>query len=192
MQQQVRKQAGGASPPKGPSLQPIGDQDLPPAMREMEADAGFQRRVWAVERVAWVGLALMAVAGLSGLLGRGGPLSDARAETADGALRIRYERVQRLLAPAAFQIEAPRTPPGGVLELHLGQDMLENWQLDAAFPPPAASRGETGGLVLEFPVASEGAPVMVLRATAERLGLLTATVRAGSGPPVRLRVLVWP
>lgn len=161
-------------------------------MQEMEADAGLQRRVWAVERVAWIGLALMAVAGLSGLLGRGGPLSDARAETADGALGIRYERIQRLLAPGVFQIEAPRAPPGGVLALHLGQDMLENWQLQSVFPPPATSRGETGGLVLGFPIASEGAPVMVLRATAERLGVLTATVRAGSGPPVRLNVLVWP
>lgn len=145
-----------------------------------------------MERAAWIGLGLLAGASLLGVLGRGGPLSDAEVETADSALRIHYERVQRLLAPGAFRIEAPRAPPGGTVELRLGRDLLDGWRLEGTVPSPAASRGETGALVLSFPVASDAAPVVVLQVTAERMGMVTATLAAGSGPPARLRVLVWP
>lgn len=165
---------------------------LPPSVQEMERAAGFQRRVWAVERAAWLGLALVVGAGLLGALGRGGPLSDAEATTPDGALRIRYERVQRLLASTIIQVEALRPPPGGTLELRLGQDILDGWQLQDMTPPPAASRGEAGALVLGFAVAAGGAPVVVLVARPNRMGLATVTVSAGGGPAARLRVLVWP
>jgi hypothetical protein len=176
--------SGAAAPKPDPA-------GLPPEMRRMEAQAAFQRRAWAWERVSWAALALIVAAGLLGLLGRQGWLSDAAAETADGVLRIRYQRMQRLLAPTDLEVEVLETRPDGFVDLRLGRDLLEDWQVQSITPSPAASRGESGTLVLRFPVAAGPAPVARLRLEPTRIGPREATVGAG-GAPARLRVLVWP
>lgn len=165
---------------------------LPPAIRRMEAEMVHQRRAWAVERLAWFALAAVVAAGLLGALGRGGWLSDTRAVAADGALGFRYQRVQRLLAESDIEVTALARPVGGALELRLGRDLLDGWQVRTVLPPPAASRGEAGSLVLRFPVGASPAPVVVLRLEPRRAGLRAMTIGAADGPPARLRVLVWP
>ena len=166
---------------------------LPPAMQEMEADLPFQRRVWIGERVAWVCLALLSVAGLLGVLGRGGPFSEAEVVTPDGALRIRYERFQRMLAPATFRIElGPRPPAGETVELRIGTDVLEIWRLVSMMPSPASSRGVAGGLILAFPVSAGAGQVLAVETVAERAGVVQASIGTLSGPPARMRMVIWP
>ena len=85
-----------------------------------------QRRAWATERLAWAALAALVAAGLLGAFGRGGWLSDARATTEDGALSVRYQRVQRLLAQSTIEVAALSPPADGTLELRLGRDLLDH------------------------------------------------------------------
>jgi len=158
----------------------------------MEAAMGFQRRAWAAERFALLALGLLVAAGLLGALGRGGWLSETETQTADGSLRLRYQRVQRLLTSSSVEVSALARPADGVVELRLGRELLEGWQIRTVLPPPAASRGEAGTLVLRFPAGDAPAPVAILEVEPERAGLRTITVGAGDGPPARLRVLVWP
>jgi hypothetical protein len=161
-------------------------------MRRMEAAMGFQRRAWMAERLAWVALGLLVAAGLLGALGRGGWLSEAQAVTADGSLRLRYQRVQRLLTSSSVEVSALARPADGVVDLKLGREVLEGWQIRAVLPPPAASVGGAGTLALRFPAGDAPAPVAILEVEPRRAGLRTITVGAGDGPPTRLRVLVWP
>ena len=166
---------------------------LPPAMREMEAHLPFQRRVWNGERAAWVALALLSLTGLLGVLGRGGPFSEAEVVTPDGALRIRYERFQRMLAPATFRIElGPRPPADGTVEVRFGTDVLEGWRFEGMVPQPASSRGVPGGLTLTLPVSSGAGQVLAVQTVAERAGIVRASIGSSAGPPVPLRVMVWP
>jgi hypothetical protein len=158
----------------------------------MEAAMGFQRRAWRTERLAWVALGLLVAAGLLGALGGGGWLSEAQAVTADGSLQIRYQRVQRLLTSSSVEVSALARPADGVVELRLGRELLEGWQIRTVLPPPAASRGEAGTLVLRFPAGDAPAPVAILEVEPERAGLRAITVGAGAGPLARLRVMVWP
>lgn len=166
--------------------------DFPPAIRRMEAHMAHQRRAWTVERLAWAALALLMAAGLLGALGRGGWLSDSRIVTADGLLHLRYQRVQRLLAPSNIEVTALARPADGVLDLRLGRDLLDDWQVRTVLPPPAASHGESGTLLLRFSVGAVPAPIVVLELEPRRAGLRTIAIGAGDGPPARLRVLVWP
>lgn len=172
---------------------PAGPASLPPAMRQMEADVPFQRRVWIGERVAWVGLALLSLAGLLGVLGRGGPFSEAEVVTPDGALRIRYERFQRMLAPATFRIQlGPRPPAGEVVEVRFGTDVLEGWRLVGLMPSPASSRGVPGGLAFSLPVSVGAGQVLSVETVAERAGIVQGSIGTLSGPPARMRMMVWP
>lgn len=178
--------------PEEPPI-PTGAAPLPPAMRQMEADIPFQRRVWTAERVAWVGLALLSLAGLLGVLGRGGPFSEAEVVTPDGALRIRYERFQRMLAPATFRIElGPRPPVGETVEVQFGADVLEGWRLVGLMPSPASSRGVPGGLAFSLPVSAGAGQVLAVETVAERAGIVQASIGTLSGPPARMRAMVWP
>ena len=52
---------------------------------EISPDLNFQRRSWAMQRFAWVVLALFILAALLGLFGPG-PLSQTRAEQQDSPL----------------------------------------------------------------------------------------------------------
>lgn len=169
-----------------------GPAGFPPAMRRMEAAMGYQRRAWAVERLAWFVLALLVAAGLLGGFGRGGWLSEGRIGTADGLLEFRYQRVQRLLTSSDLEIVAPVRPADGALDVRLGRDLLDDWQIRTVLPPPAASRGEAGTLLLRFAAGDGPAPVAALEVEPKRAGLRTITIGAGDGPPARLRVLVWP
>lgn len=166
--------------------------DAPPAIHRMERQMGYQRRAWAIERLAWAALVLLVAAGLLGVLGRGGWLSDSQTVTADGLLRLRYQRVQRLLAPCNIEVTALARPADDALDLRLGRDLLEHWRVRTVLPPPAASRGEAGTLLLRFPAGSAPAPVVVLEVEPKRAGLRTVTIGAGDGPLASLRVLVWP
>ncbi|MFC7541248.1 hypothetical protein ACFQU2_19765 [Siccirubricoccus deserti] len=87
--------------------------DLPHAMRRMEADLPFQHRSWQVERLSWAMLLVLVAAGLLGIFGGSGPLVAATALTPDEAIRLRYERVQRLLLRTTLLVELPRARPDG-------------------------------------------------------------------------------
>ena len=62
-------------------------------------DMRFQHRSWALERAGWLVLALIAIAGLTGVFGNG-PASWAHASA--GSLAVSYERFQRATRTSAF------------------------------------------------------------------------------------------
>lgn len=174
--------------------------EAPPELRRIEEEMPFQRRAWRVERIGWAVMALFVLAALLGATGRGGPLAQAEATTPDGALRIRYERIQRFNAPSTLHIEARRAPADGVLELRLDHDLLRHWRLEASVPAVAAAGAaepeESLRLRFAAPPAGGGpaaAPVVALHVTPEAaLRLLRPEIALGDGPAARLWVLIWP
>ena len=57
---------------------------------QLEEDASFRRRAWAVQRAGWALMALLLLGAILGLLGSG-PLSTATADV-PGLMRIEYQR----------------------------------------------------------------------------------------------------
>ncbi|GGC66943.1 hypothetical protein GCM10011504_51160 [Siccirubricoccus deserti] len=167
--------------------------DLPHAMRRMEADLPFQHRSWQVERLSWAMLLVLVAAGLLGIFGGSGPLVAATALTPDEAIRLRYERVQRLLLRTTLLVELPRARPDGQLELRLGPEMLEGWEIHGTMPSAVVSRSGSDGVTLVFETAPAGAGTTIrLMVEPRRVGVRRLSVAAGDGPPSRPAVLIWP
>ena len=61
-------------------------------------DLRFQSKWWKFEKWVWRFFALVVLADLLGAFGRG-PLANAHFTSPDGALAIRYERIERFLHP---------------------------------------------------------------------------------------------
>jgi hypothetical protein len=170
--------------------------DAPPELRRIEEDLPYQRRTWRFERIGWVLMALFVLAALLGATGSGGPLVRVEATTPDGALRIRYDRIQRQGAPTTLRFAARAAPPGGTLDLRLDRVFLDGWRLEPGVPVPTTAAAGPEGLRLRFATAASGGaapPVVALHATPDGwFRLARPEVALGDGPPARLFILVWP
>jgi hypothetical protein len=167
--------------------------DLPDAMRRMETDLPFQHKSWQVERLSWIMLLALVAAGLLGIFGGSGPLVAATASSPDDALRLRYQRLQRLLLRTTLLVELPRARPDGRLELRLGPEMLEDWEIHGTMPSAVVSRSGSSGVTLVFEAAPAGPGTIIrLKVEPRRVGVHRLSVAAGDGPPSRPAVLIWP
>ena len=72
----------------------------------LEEDLDFQRREWAVQRVAGLLVVAFVVAAALGFFGSGGMFSRGRASDEQGDLLIEYERFVRAGAPARLEIHS--------------------------------------------------------------------------------------
>ena len=180
-------------PPGGIRSAAANPSALPPDMQRMEARLGFQRRTWMVERLCWLGMLALLLVGLAGGFGGTGWLAEAEATTPDGALRITYSRIQRYMSPTLFRIEALQPAQEGRLDLRLGRDLLEGWQMQSVLPQANRSYGDAQGLVLTQHLQGDGtAPALLLLAQATAPGFVQASIGTAEGPPAVLRILVWP
>ncbi len=151
-------------------------------------DMRFQRRSWALERVGWAVLALIAIAGLTGALGNG-PVSRARASA--GPLSAPYERFQRATRTSAFVFEVTHQADTD-MTLHLGKPFQPAFEITSIQPPPLRSRTGPDGIDLTFSADGGGKSQVVIWARSRRYGLHTIAAAADGGAPARLRVFIYP
>jgi hypothetical protein len=80
-------------------------------------DLRFQRRWWRFEKAVWTFFGVLVLLDLAGLFGRG-PLAKAHKESADGALMVKYERVERFGTPSILTLHfGPTAVRDGVIRL---------------------------------------------------------------------------
>lgn len=161
---------------------------------EIEEDPLFQRRSWQVERTAWLTMAALIVAALSGLFGDG-PLS--RAETpesmdATGKLRVRYERFARLNAPLRVQMRV-LAPRAGELRVWVSRAYLDHMQVESISPPPERVAVSADQLIYFFRVTDTDAPLDIdFHLTAEQVGQLRGQAGTESSAPVSFQSFIFP
>ena len=149
-------------------------------------DMTYQRRNWRVQRIGWAGMALVLLLGLAGLLGDG-PIAHAMARA--GGLEVRYDRIVRLEAPAAWDLVIPPDADGRV-RLTLDQALLARIRVEALSPAPERTTLIPGGQLLEFP-AGAGPALVRMQFVPERMGRLRTAV-TGASQAVRLSLIVLP
>ena len=117
-------------------------------------DLDFQRRWWKLEKVIWSIFVLILIADLSGALGRG-PLANAKAQTSDGTLHVKYERIQRentssimTVLPGAAAIH------NGQFQLFVSDSILKQFGAQRIIPQPATSTVGGGGVTYTFPATT--------------------------------------
>jgi len=148
----------------------------------------FQRRSWMVERAGWIVLALIALAGLTGVFGTG-PLS--WQQVTAGPLTVHYDRFQRSSRLTDFRFVVARVP-GAELTLRLDGAFARDFNISSIAPPPVRSSTGPDGLALTFAVTPGQTSTVDIWAHSFRYGLTTVTAAAGRAAPVSFHVFVYP
>lgn len=99
---------------------------------EIDQDLEFQRREWSIQRLAWIGMALLVLLGLAGLFGPG-PLSRATAGTQ--GLWASFYRFIRYEDPTTLRLELQ--PSGKEARLWLSRDYAQAAGIERITPQPA-------------------------------------------------------
>lgn len=139
-------------------------------------DLGFQRRWWTFEKWVWRFFALIVLADLLGVFGRG-PLANAHLKTADGAMTIHYERVERFSTPSILTIRlGPSAVHSGNIYLWVNNSLISRLGNQRISPQPASSKTVNGGVVYTFPSDSHPSAIAFALQPAD-IGFSRFTIR---------------
>jgi hypothetical protein len=152
-------------------------------------DMRFQSMTWTLERVAWVLLALVPLAALTGLFSHG-PLSWQTAQAPNSVFSVDYERFQRITVQARFVVRMPSAEADEV-GLRLSPDFQRIYEIQSMQPEPARSSGGADGLHLFFRPA-EGELAVVIWATPRDFGSFTIRADTDLSEAVEIPVLIYP
>ncbi|HXE56623.1 MAG TPA: hypothetical protein VNK43_01365 [Gemmatimonadales bacterium] len=160
---------------------------------QVEEDPRFTRREWRLQRVGWIAMLAVALAGLVGLAGRG-PLSSATAGEPAGALAVRYERIVRHEAPTQLRIRlGPGVARKGRVRVVLDRGYLEGVEIEWVLPEPAAVAAAADRFIYDFAIAEpDRAGEVVFGLRPDRLWRRRARVGLERGPAVEFTQLVLP
>jgi hypothetical protein len=158
---------------------------------EIEQDLAYQRWEWVFERVAWVALALAVLAALLGLLGGGGPLSSATAETPDGSLTLRHERYPRNHAATVLKLAANPSREGE-LRLWFDRDYLDAFEVQTVTPPPDRVELGRDRVVFVFRSGGDGPVRVTLHLEPQRLGRVAGRLGVDGGEALSFSQFVYP
>ena len=129
---------------------------------QVSEDMRYQIRQWRMASVTVWALAAVAVCGLLGLTGSG-PLSEAHAEDAGGALEVGYQRFLRFGGPVELEVR-PESGPGAA-EITLDEDYLEGFDVESVTPQPDTEFADDRSVIFTF---QDGAPSEVIVALTAR------------------------
>lgn len=162
-----------------------------PQRLELEQDLAFQQRSWRVQRVAWIVLALIVMAGLAGVTG-GGPLSRAAVATEDGRLRVEYERFVRMQAPSQLKLYfGKETVRGGEMRVWFDRGYIEQIKLDQIVPQPLRTEASADRLTYVFAATDGQAGALAIDLQLQRFGRASARLGVGDAT-LEFRQLVFP
>jgi hypothetical protein len=154
-------------------------------------DLDFQRKWWRFENAAWVVFTLIIVLDLAGLFGRG-PIAKAERRSADGAMDIKYERIERTDSPSILTIQfAQSAIQNGKIQLYISNSLVKQLGTQRVIPAPQTSVIGDRGLTYTFPASRAPASVDLALQPAGP-GIYDFTVGVVGGQPVHAKVVVVP
>jgi hypothetical protein len=114
-------------------------------------DLRFQERWWTFERIVWGCFALILLADVLGIFGRGW-LAKAELHGAASGLDVKYERVERAMTPSVLSIQfQPSAVRNGQVQLFVSNSMVKELGTQRVIPQPEHSILGDGGILYSFP-----------------------------------------
>ncbi|WP_434697787.1 hypothetical protein J3P89_12970 [Pseudomonas sp. Z1-14] len=156
----------------------------------VEEDMAFQHKVWRFERVGWYVLVLLVILTLLGLFSRG-PLSSREAQSADGSIGVEYEMFHRngSVNPLVIRLQGASN---AVLEVELGGDWLEGFDVQSVQPQPVRSAAAGQGMKVWVQADGQGRANLHLSLLGEGLGNYKSRIATPNGAEVRFNQFIFP
>ncbi|HSU29673.1 MAG TPA: hypothetical protein VLJ11_00440 [Bryobacteraceae bacterium] len=177
-----------------PSLRTSPVEDSVPRINNEIAvgeDLEFQRRWWRFENILWIFLVAILALDVTGLLGRG-YLAKGTAQTKDGAMVVKYERIERFKTPSILTIQfGPSALQNGKLILWTSDSLVKDLGAQRVIPQPEASVIGEGGLRYVFD-ATPGPSSVQFALEPGKIGLHHLTLRVPGSEDLKLDVAVLP
>jgi hypothetical protein len=157
--------------------------------KEMLESMPFQRREWLIQRVGWVLIALVLLAGLLGLLGRG-PLG--QRTSVNAALQVEYEWLARRDAQTTWTLTPLQPPVDGRHRVALDANWARHFHIHSIHPEPQSAQLAEGHWVYEFEAREMRELPIVFHVEARKMGRLEGSVVFNDAPPLQIAVFVYP
>jgi hypothetical protein len=162
----------------------------PPGLENVARNAtAFQRREWIWQRVGWILLALLLLAGAAGVFGNG-PLADATLDNAVASLK--YERFVRRDADTRWELTLRDVPAGGTADIAIDAAFAAHFEITAIQPEPSSAFLSDGRWVYRFDIRDGGEQQVVFILQPERVGRHAGSIEVAGAPPFTLSQLTYP
>jgi hypothetical protein len=160
---------------------------------EVNEDLTFQQWEWRLQRIGWVVMGVIILAGLVGVFGQG-PLSKVTAGEPGTPLRVEYERFMRYQAPTQLRIHLGiRAAQDGKVRLQVSREYMENMQIEHITPEPQSVEMGPDDVYYLFSVTNSERPTTVtFNLIPQTPGWRAARVSLDEGQPIRLSALIYP
>lgn len=159
-----------------------------PEAFDIGEDIAHQRKVWTIERCAWMLMAAAIVAAVCGFAGHG--LFSARTVAPlDSGLVVEYQRFERSHAQSQFSLLLTGTP-GAETRIHVGEEFLRKAEITRIEPEPERAELDAGATAYVFNTRGAGRIVVHFRPVAT--GSMQLVLARDDAPPLRLAQFVYP
>ena len=158
---------------------------------DVHEDRPWQESWWVVQRVGWAIMALIILAALVGLTGKGGPLASATAHAAGAT--IDYPRITRWKSDDQLTVRLPVSASGDV-DVELSKAFGELFSIRSVEPEPSEVKATASGQRFTFEVGDgPGERLIVFGIHAENpTALQTVRAQIANAPPADLGITVLP
>lgn len=159
---------------------------------QIEQDLAFERAEARIQRVTWVVILLVLLAGLAGVFGSG-PLSETTTGLPGGPLWVQHHRIARWEAPTPLQVHLGPARPSALAAVWLPRDFADAHDIERVDPPPLFVEVHPDRLHYVFYAPDTAAQATVtFTVKANGWGRREAAVGIPGGPEVPLTQIVLP
>lgn len=159
---------------------------------ELDEHLRFQKKMWVLERAAWILLTIVLLAAFLGFMGGYGFFNQRVA--ANQNVGVTYRPFLRRVAPTDVTVRL-KDLQGGTAQLSVAQDYLNHFQVQQIMPQPTSATSDTQALYYEFTVP-DGATAMIitfsLLTTPDTYGTIQGTIGQKGLPAVNFNQFVYP
>ncbi|UII69087.1 hypothetical protein LVW35_15445 [Pseudomonas sp. HN11] len=165
-------------------------RDLHSRSYPVDEDMALQRKIWCFERVGWYGLVVLIGLTLAGLFSKG-PLSSAEALSADGQLRVEYQRFLRNGSSDELIVHL-RGKPREPVEVEISGELLRGFEIEMLQPQPLKSSAAGEGIRLWVLSDNAGQAIVHLTVRSDGLGSFATRVSLPTGTSLGFSQFIYP
>lgn len=160
---------------------------------EIDQDLDYQERWWIIQRIGWLVMGLVILAGLLGFLGTG-LFSNASSGEQDDPLWLEYERFGRFQSQTKLRLHlGTNAVRAGKVRVWLNREYLENVQLQQVTPEPESVEAQSDRFVYTFQTPKQDQPTTVtFYLQPDQIGSLPGLAGLETQQPIRFNQLIYP